>query len=346
MSINKYWILKAKQLNNAATPDELSELSLLSACMDADTRVDNGLHNIWHAQSYTSNELDRERWMMLLSARVPEISLQQPEVLSVKTRRSRKLVFLISLIIISLLTAGGALFFHFIRPVPAHEISAIRGTKTRATLPDGSVVNLNAGSRLLYQNDYGQKERHLLLSGEAFFDVSRIPDVPFAVTTGNITLRAYGSSSFNLCAYPEDNNISASLTEGCIQLIYMQPQGNTSVVLQSGQKIILHKDPQHPGMYQAQWSQIKHSAGEIQESAWKDNMLVVENERFEHLATRLERWYDVKIIFNNSLLRQLTFSSVSKGKNVQEMLSVLSRNSGKFSYIYNPTAKTVTIYAK
>jgi ferric-dicitrate binding protein FerR (iron transport regulator) len=39
------------------------------------------------------------------------------------------------------------------------------------TLPDGSEVALNAGSKLIYRNDFGQSGRDVILEGEAFFHV-------------------------------------------------------------------------------------------------------------------------------------------------------------------------------
>ncbi len=56
-------------------------------------------------------------------------------------------------------------------PVPANEIVAKRGSKTRTILPDGSTVWLNAGSSIQYEPGFNGPQREVTLRGEAFFDV-------------------------------------------------------------------------------------------------------------------------------------------------------------------------------
>src|SRR5262249_48356756 len=66
---------------------------------------------------------------------------------------------------------------------PASEISTRYGSKSKIQLPDGSSVWLNAGSTITYGKQYGNGLREVSLTGEAFFDVVRNPDVPFVIHT-------------------------------------------------------------------------------------------------------------------------------------------------------------------
>ena len=48
------------------------------------------------------------------------------------------------------------------------------GVKSTMTLPDGTTVLLNGGTTLTYiPSTFGDKERRVILDGEAFFDVKR-----------------------------------------------------------------------------------------------------------------------------------------------------------------------------
>ena len=49
------------------------------------------------------------------------------------------------------------------------------GEKAGLTLPEGTKVAINSGSKIIYHNDYNKKNREIQLFGEAFFDVKHDP---------------------------------------------------------------------------------------------------------------------------------------------------------------------------
>lgn len=71
-------------------------------------------------------------------------------------------------------------------------------------LPDGSIVTLNAHSKLSYPKQFAGDLRTVKLQGEAFFDVSHNPEKPFIVEADSLFTRVVGTA-FNL-------NASASIT--------------------------------------------------------------------------------------------------------------------------------------
>ncbi|MCU0348475.1 MAG: FecR domain-containing protein, partial [Saprospiraceae bacterium] len=62
------------------------------------------------------------------------------------------------------------------------EIQTIDNEKKAITLPDGSQVWLNENSRLSYDANFAK--RHVNLEGEAFFEVERLVERPFEITSG------------------------------------------------------------------------------------------------------------------------------------------------------------------
>jgi ferric-dicitrate binding protein FerR (iron transport regulator) len=75
------------------------------------------------------------------------------------------------------------------------EIKTPYGSTSQISLPDGSQVLLNAGSSIKYKNDFNKSNRDLILSGEAYFRVSKNIDLPLNVIAGNINIRAMARSS-------------------------------------------------------------------------------------------------------------------------------------------------------
>ena len=91
-------------------------------------------------------------------------------------------------------------------------------SKGRFTLPDGSVVWLNADSRLAYSNRFVDSEkREVRLEGEAFFDVRRDTLRPFEVTMGGLEVRVLGTR-FNASHIPDLGIEEVTLLSGSVEV--------------------------------------------------------------------------------------------------------------------------------
>jgi ferric-dicitrate binding protein FerR (iron transport regulator) len=77
-------------------------------------------------------------------------------------------------------------------------------------LPDRSKVTLREGSSLQFAEDF--EEREVVLTGEAFFDVTPDETRPFSVLAGNGNIRVLGTR-FNVKAFP-DSKVELYVEEG------------------------------------------------------------------------------------------------------------------------------------
>lgn len=93
------------------------------------------------------------------------------------------------------------------------KIIADNGQISKAELPDGSIVWLNSGTSLVYNNEFGIKNRDITLSGEAFFDISKNANLPLIVDCDHFRVKVIGTK-FNINAFPGKFKNSVALEEG------------------------------------------------------------------------------------------------------------------------------------
>lgn len=229
--------------------------------------------------------------------------------------------------------AIGAVMFYLMSPKISqpqnltYVVEAPLGAKAKVTLPDGTLVNLNAGSKLSYTSLYNFKDRTVTLSGEAFFKVAKDKAKPFTVNTMALNVRALGTS-FNVKAYPQDDIIETTLVEGSVK-IESNDSKKSKMVLKPNEKLTFTKSNNRIDISELrnETEKIPEEKKEIPKSiqnlksiesitSWKDNRLVFDNENLDEMVSKMQRWYGV----------QIQLKSVD---------SVMARYSGKF--IYNET---------
>lgn len=214
------------------------------------------------------------------------------------------------------------------------EIITRNGSRTRIKLPDGSTVWLNAGSRLNYDKSFGMKLREVTLTGEAFFDVVKNPEVPFVIHTHRIDVKVLGTQ-FNVRSYPGEST-EAALVKGSIEVSLLKDQSG-KIILKPNQKIVVDDDsathsnkPKLPSRWKEddlvsiQQLTIDRKDGTTVETAWVENKLVFVEEPFKDVAKKLERWYGVSISFSDPKLEWIPLTGTFTKENISETLYALS----------------------
>jgi len=95
------------------------------------------------------------------------------------------------------------------------ELASVTHGVKEFTLPDGSLVKLNANAKLTLSKHFGDSNRNVILKGEANFDIVRNEDLPFVIEAGNSTVKVLGTS-FNL-ATEADDGVELDVTEGLVE---------------------------------------------------------------------------------------------------------------------------------
>jgi transmembrane sensor len=213
------------------------------------------------------------------------------------------------------------------------------GGKRVLVLADGTKVWLNAGSRLVYPASFAGKTREVQLEGEAFFDVAQQSHQPFFVHTGRITVRVLGTQ-FDVKAYREDAEVSATLISGKIQVV-LNEDPEKKILLSPHEKLTVMnivENREHDGN-SAKENELRYQvlslpqAGHeiFPETAWVNNKIVFNNESFDEVAKELERRYAVHIEFDNEGLKREHVSGIFEKETLLQALEILKMTT-KFNY--------------
>ncbi len=205
------------------------------------------------------------------------------------------------------------------------------GSKTNLKLPDNSEINLNAGTKIRYNQGFGIKNREIELSGEAFFSVAHNKNLPFIVKVKNLSVKALGTK-FNVKAYPEEHIVSAILLEGSIKIEKTDFSSSKNFVLKPNQKLSFNKT-----INDFTISTIDNTS----EVSWISDKWVINNIKFYELAKLLERRYNVVINFYDNRIKDYEFGGTIKDETVEQVLSALSY-SAPIKYEIND--KQVTLF--
>lgn len=212
------------------------------------------------------------------------------------------------------------------------------GAKSVLDLPDGSKVTLNSGSYLKYPITFGRDTREVEFEGEAYFDISKNKKVPFIVSTSGIHIKVLGTT-FNVKSYPEDNNIETTLVTGSIEIFNdMNKQKSIKpIYLKPNQKISIPKNSnssedkiQNIAPSTIKTEKITSTKAILETDvntadyiAWKDNMLVFDNEKFSDIMVKMERWYDVSIEIHSIGISNERFSGKFEKETLQQSLDAI-----------------------
>jgi len=90
------------------------------------------------------------------------------------------------------------------------------GQHAQIKLSDGTIVWLNANSKLVYPSIFSKK-RKVNLEGEGYFKVAHDAKHPFIVSTDKLNVQALGTE-FDVNAYSDDKLSFVYLTEGSVKV--------------------------------------------------------------------------------------------------------------------------------
>jgi len=176
--------------------------------------------------------------------------------------------------------------------VEYNTLNTPNGGQFQLVLPDGTHVWLNATSSIRYPTVFNNHERLVEITGEAYFEVAKNPNLPFIVKVNNETQIKVLGTHFNVNAYTNEAAVHTTLLEGSIKLTADQ----LSAKLSPGEETV-------SGHYSDGSSFLKKAdnVNLDQVVAWKDGLFNFKNMPFDEVMRQLSRWYNVDVSYETQI---------------------------------------------
>ncbi|TKC04390.1 FecR family protein [Pedobacter frigoris] len=194
-------------------------------------------------------------------------------------------------------------------------ISTPKGGTYEIVLRDGTHVWLNADSKLEFPAKFLSSGRVVKLSGEGYFEVAKNKQAPFRVLTKVQEIEVLGTH-FNVDAYDNEKSVKTTLLEGLVKVSAngvdkLLDPGFQSV--NTGNRISIAKVDVNAAI------------------AWKNKQFVFESENIKSIMRKVERWYNVEVIYTDEVSEETFSGGVSRFDNLSEVLKSLE-STGNVSF--------------
>lgn len=186
-----------------------------------------------------------------------------------------------------------------------------KGGQYQVVLPDSTRVWLNSDSKLNFPVAFRGKERKVMLTGEAYFEVHPMKSNPFIIVTGNQAIEVLGTH-FNINGYEDEQAISTTLLEGSVRVSNLLTKD--AQVLVPGQQSTLSRNTGNIDVRKVNTEQVV---------AWKNGYFLFDNEDLSSILRTVSRWYDVEIEFQYTGRNEKFGGTFSRSSDLRDILNNL-----------------------
>lgn len=206
-----------------------------------------------------------------------------------------------------------------------NEVATAKANQYQLVLPDGSKVWLNAVSSLHFPTAFTGRDRTVELTGEAYFEVTKNPAMPFSVKVNGTEVKVLGTH-FNINAYPDEAELKTSLLEGSVNII----SHGKSEVLTPGQEASVKKD-----------GELKTGPGNVEMAvAWKNGYFQFDQASLPVIMRQIARWYNLEVTFAGRVPDRLFKGKIQRSLPLSGILNLLQKGDVHFKL----NGQTLTVF--
>ncbi|UFH57124.1 FecR family protein [Spirosoma sp. KNUC1025] len=246
MSRKKFGQLLQKYLRGECTPAEKAFVEHWYGLLETETSATG--------EELDMDELENRLWNQIQRKMDTEPAYNEGRVLPLHTVRYRWIGVAALLLLI-----GWWYFFYpasqkfptVDSPVAGSKPGWIERTNTTGQplvvrLEDGSTVRLAARSAVRFPTHFTKEKRTVYLTGDAFFEVARMPARPFYVHTGSVVTKVLGTSFF-VRSQSATKQVRVEVVTGRVAVYQETPRQQTAngVVLRPNQAATFFEKEQH-----------------------------------------------------------------------------------------------------
>lgn len=180
------------------------------------------------------------------------------------------------------------------------------------TLPDGTRVRLNSGSKLTYSADINkQDKRQISLTGEAFFEVAKNPEKPFVIDVGSAEVNVLGTK-FNVRSSALKNRIVVAVQEGKVS--FKKKEQGEGILLTANEIGILNEG-----------GHIEKVVQPVQNYfSWFERFLEFDEMPLPQVLEQLKVIFDVDVELADPDLSDKHFTAYMRGTSVDQVIDQLA----------------------
>lgn len=306
--------LASKVLSGEAGVEEKRQFRELIAENSEYALIYNQLKEYWDADVQTTSGIDKEHFAARVMSRLGE----ENEEVILRPRLGASFRKWASAAAILFFISTCTLLYLYVNVRPDQvQTYAAQSVPVMYSLEDGTTVKLNQNSSITLGPGYGSDQRHVILSGEAFFDVTEDRSRPFVVEAEGTQTIVLGTR-FNVRATA--GNVTATLVEGSI----LFTSGSYNEILRPGEEI----------QYYTSTATYKRYATDTQYStAWVSGRFNYVGITFGQLVGKLEEIYQLDIqLSDEKMASRIVSASFLVDEPAEGILEALEEELG-FRYV-------------
>lgn len=325
------WNKLGRYISGESSPEERQEIDAWINADPVHEELLNELQDIWSTREKEEWDIDAA-WKnisgKLTDQRETPLRLVDSTEKKIKntgysstTSRNRLWKFSIAASLILIIGVLLTLMLSLEQPVPEEppvmqELIVERGQRSQFKLSDGTRVWLNSDSRLKVPAQFSRGLREVYLEGEAFFDVTKNPDLPFIIHAGESVTTVLGTQ-FNLQAYP-DEDIQIVVKEGRVVFGSHQRDDESSELVKNQMAVLSDAD-----------QLIINKVADLERYiGWTEGRLVFEDTPLKEVAKKLERRYDIECTIEERALQNRTVTATFEDETMTEVLKIIALSVG------------------
>jgi transmembrane sensor len=306
------WLLIVDYLKNTCSEEDRNRFEEWLRSHPDHQMFFEQLAEVWKATgaTYDNFQPDQYRAWEKIAEKLNEtkIPIQQPD-------KKRHLLFRWAAVFLAIVGTGILCFLLF---SPAKDISPNSPSVTEifttdsckeVVLPDHSKIWLNKNSRLVYTTSFNVKERPVMLTGEAYFEVKPDTSKPFMVRMPGAIVKVVGTA-FNLKTDMTNKEVKLNVVSGVVYF-FSVISPHKGVLVCKGERAVFK---------QVTDTIVKTSRTCANEMAWKTGDFVFSNERLIDVCRMLSDHYNVFLTVADSSLAEFRLSA---GYNKQPLKSII-----------------------
>ena len=309
------WILFSKYFAGECNDAELEKLENWIAKKDTNRILFNELQkdreSIDKYKMMKTVDVDRA-WDNLSK----KIAINEDENMTImipsrNKQHNRKIPFLIGLAASILIITGLLITYKSLVPRRGFETIYTSENHASVTLSDGSRIFLNRDSKVIYPKEYGLNHRELILTGEAFFEVTPDAEKPFIVKAGNARIKVIGTS-FTVNERAGKNRIEVFVEDGKVNL-YQEEMENAGILIEPG--FVGQLSGNAPSKF------INKDENII---AWKTKKIVFSETKLAEVIRVLKKVYGKEIVVENKEALDWPYTNTFDNQDLESVTKVLA----------------------